>query len=144
MFSLNVFDFAGLQTSFERVVDIWLPPRILGYLKGSGLYLAEKGCDEIAEVFASNLRRSTACLYQGKWSRFLHWCHWRNISPCKGTVLQIVKLFLYLWMGLELSVPAVKGYQATLNHVFSLAGMDLAANKIICRMFNCCEKTCAP
>ena len=40
---------------------------------------------EVVVVIATNLRRSTACLYQGKWSRFLHWCCGRNIAPCKAT-----------------------------------------------------------
>ena len=32
--------------------------------------------------------------------------------------------------------PVVKGYRFALNHIFALAGMDLAANRIISRMFN--------
>ena len=50
---------------------------------------------EVAEVVIPDLRKSTACLYQGKWSRFLHWCCGRNNFLCKATVSQIV-VFLYL------------------------------------------------
>ena len=32
-FSLNTFDFTNLQASFERVVEVLLPPRLSGYLK---------------------------------------------------------------------------------------------------------------
>ena len=39
---------------------------------------------------------------------------------------------------------ACQKYQAALNHVFSLAGLDLEANKVINRMFSCFEKTCLP
>ena len=39
----------------------------------------------LAEVLSPDLRRPTACLYQGKWSRYLHWCHGGNIAPCKTT-----------------------------------------------------------
>ena len=35
-------------------------------------------CKEVAVVAFSDLRKSMACLYQGKWSRFLHWC-WERI-----------------------------------------------------------------
>ena len=62
---------------------------------------------EVAETIASDLRRFSACLYQGKWSRFIHWCLERNIFPCKATVLQVAKIFLYLRRELKLSSPAV-------------------------------------
>ena len=65
---------------------------------------------EVAKVVTLDLGRSTACnyFYQGKWFRFLRWCHGGNISPCKTTVPQIVE-FSYLWRELKLSFPAVKG-----------------------------------
>ena len=68
----------------------------------------------------------------------------RNISPRKATVPLMTEFFLYLWVEFKLSVLAVKVYQATFNHVFSLAGIDLASSKIISRMFNNFEKTCPP
>ena len=37
-FTFNAFDFASLQTLFERVADTWLFPRLTGYLKGAGLF----------------------------------------------------------------------------------------------------------
>ena len=51
-------------------------------------------------------------------------------------------LSLYLWKELKLLVSAVNDYQASLNHVFSLAGMDFAANRVSSRMFRSFEKTC--
>ena len=44
---------------------------------------------EIAVVVSLELWRSTAYLLQGKWFRYLHWCYGQNISPCKGTILQM-------------------------------------------------------
>ena len=38
----------------------------------------------------------------------------------------------------------MKGYCATLNHVFSLAGVIMAANCIVSRMFCSFEKSCPP
>ena len=38
---------------------------------------------------SSDIRRSTAFLYQEKWSEFFNWCCGRDISPCKATVQQI-------------------------------------------------------
>ena len=43
---------------------------------------------KVAEVVTLDLRRSTGCLYQGKCSRFLHWCHGRNRSPYKAAAPQ--------------------------------------------------------
>ena len=37
-----------------------------------------------------------------------------------------------------------QGYCAAFNHVFLLAGVDLAASHIICRMFHSFEKSCPP
>ena len=45
---------------------------------------------------------------------------------------------------LKLSVTAVKGYRVALSHVFSLAGVDLATNRIISRMFCSFKKSCPP
>ena len=39
---------------------------------------------KVAEVVATGLRKSTACLYQGKWSKILHWCCRRNVALCKA------------------------------------------------------------
>ena len=85
--------------------------------------------EEVEEIVATDLRRSTACLYQGKSSRFLHWYHWQNIAPCKGTVLQIAEFFLYLCRELKLPEPMIKGCRSVLNHVLSLASTDMAVNR---------------
>ena len=91
-----------------------------------------------------NLRCSTAALYQSKWTRFLGWCDRWGVDPCKASVLQIAEFFLYLSQELNLSVPAVKGYLAALNPVFSLTGMDLAAITVVSRMFRSFERLCPP
>ena len=46
-------------------------------------------CEEAVEVVTADHRKSTACLYQEKWSRFFHWCCGWNIAPCNTTVQQI-------------------------------------------------------
>ena len=66
---------------------------------------------EVAEVVVLNLGRSAARLYQGKWSRFLHLCRGRNISPCKANILQIAEFFVYLPWDLKLSVPSVRAVE---------------------------------
>ena len=86
------------------------------------------------EMFAVDLGRSTACLYQREWSRFLHWCHGSDIAPYKATAQEIAEICLYLWKELRLLLPAIKGYRVALNHVFSIAGIDLAANRAISQM----------
>ena len=62
----------------------------LGFLRG------------VTEVGMKDLMSSTAALYEGKWSRFPHWCCGQNLSPCKATVQQIAKFFLYLRTELKL------------------------------------------
>ena len=99
---------------------------------------------KVVEVVAADLRGSTAAIYQGKWSRFLYWCHGQNLSPCKATVHQVVEFFLNLRRELKLLVPAVKSYHVALNLVSSLASVDLAANHIICRIFRSFKKSCPP
>ena len=99
---------------------------------------------KIACVAAADLKRSTSAIYQSKWTRFLGWCDRRGIDPCKTTSPVITELFLYLHQELELSVTAVKGYRAALNHVFSLTGMDLAASSMVSRMFLHFERSCPP
>ena len=96
------------------------------------------------KVDTLDFRGSAAALYQGKWSRFLHGCHGQNLSPCKATVPQIAELFLCLWRKLKLSLPAVKGYHAALNYIFSLVGLDLAAIRVVNRIFRSFEKMCPP
>ena len=91
-----------------------------------------------------DLRHSTAALYQSKWTRFIGWCDRRGVDPFKATIPQIAEFFLFLRQELGLSVPAVKGYRAALNHVFLLTGLDLAASLVVSRMFRHFESSCPP
>ena len=75
-----------------------------------------------------DLKESTSCLYQGKCSKFHHWCCGKNIVSCKTTVQQITEFFQYLHKESRLSVPAIKSYRAALNHAFALSGTDLTAD----------------
>ena len=75
-----------------------------------------KVCVEVPKVITNDVRKSTACL--GSAPRFLHWCCGRNIA----------------W-------PL---YRAALNHFFSFATTDLAADRVISRMFCCFERNCFP
>ena len=87
--------------------------------------------------------RSTAALFQGNWSQLLNCCCEWNISPSKATITQIAE-FLYLQRKVKLSVPVVTGCHAVLSHVFSLAGIALAAILIIIKTFSSFKKTCPP
>ena len=66
--------------------------------------------------------------------RVVPWCYEWDIAPCKTNILQISESFLNLCRELKLWVPAVKGYTLALSHVFTVAGTDLVAAKIISRM----------
>ena len=76
------------------------------------------------------------------WTGFLSWCDRRDVDPCEASVPQIADFFLYLRQELSLSVPAVKGYRAALNLVFSLTGMDLAASTVVFKMFHSFKRSC--
>ena len=93
---------------------------------------------------AVDLRCSTAALYRFKWTRFLDWCDRRGVDPFKASILQVAEFFLFLRQELCLSVPAGKGYQAALNHMFSLIGMELTASSVVSRMFRSFERLCLP
>ena len=93
---------------------------------------------EVTGIIATDLRRSTACLYQVKWSGFHHGCPGSNVTLCKATVQQIAEFFLYL-QELGLSVPAIKSCKAAHNHVFTLSGMDLCASSV-----QQLQETCLP
>ena len=97
---------------------------------------------EVADV-TKDLRRCKACLYQGKWARFFHWCCGNSIGPCKDTVRQMAKftpMFVNPPQELSWLVLTVKGYRAAVLNVFILAGTVLAANRIVNRMFSSFEK----
>ena len=59
--------------------------------------------EEVAEV-TSSLRKSAACIYQEKWTLFIHWCRGRNIASCKATLQQLAEFFQYLQKELKLSL----------------------------------------
>ena len=61
-------------------------------------------CDGVAEYVTTDVRISTACLYQGGWYKFLHWCCGRNYVPFETTVQQIPLFFLYLCKELRVVV----------------------------------------
>ena len=98
----------------------------------------------VEQVAALDLRCTTAALYQYKWTRFRGWCDRQGVDPCKATIPQVTEVFLFLRQELGLSVPAVKGCWAALNHVFSLTGMDLAASSVVSWMFCNFERWCPP
>ena len=50
---------------------------------------------------------------------------------------------MYLRMELKLSVLDAMGYPSVINQVFSLAGIDLAATRIISRVFSIFKKMSA-
>ena len=55
------------------------------------------------------LRKSSASLYQAKWSNFRHRCHDRSIDKCKAIILQIADFFIYLREEEEPNNPCSQG-----------------------------------
>ena len=60
----------------------------------------------------------------------------RNIAPCKATFQHLAEFYLYLQKELKLTVSAIKRYRLAHNHVFILTSMDIASDRVICRMFS--------
>ena len=108
---------------------------------------------EVVEVVALDLSGSAAALYQGVWFRFFHWCGGRSISPWKATVQQTAE-FSVSAEGTEAICACGQGLSCYPNHVFSLVGLDIAADCVVgldiaadcvvSRMFCSFKKTCSP
>ena len=69
---------------------------------------------------------------------------WTESLCIQGYYSADSEIFLYLQVELKLLVAVVKGYRAALNHVFSLAGIDLAARRVISLLFHSFKRSCPP
>ena len=90
------------------------------------------------------VRESTSNVYQSKWLAFCNWCRGRGVAPVSASVPLIVDFFRHLVRDKGLSVPAVRGYRASLNSVFALKGRDLAASREVSMLFHSFSKTARP
>ena len=90
------------------------------------------------------VRESTSNVYQSKWLAFCNWCRGRGVAPVSASVPLIVDFFRHLMRDKGLSVPAVRGYRASLNSVFALKGRDLAASREVSMLFRSFSKTARP
>ena len=90
------------------------------------------------------VRESTSNVYQSKWLAFCNWCRGRGVAPVSASVPLIVDFFRHLVRDKGLSVPAVRGYRASLNSVFALTGRDLAASREVSMLFRSFSKTARP
>ena len=90
------------------------------------------------------VRESTSNVYQSKWLAFCNWCRGRGVAPVSASVPLIVDFFRHLVRNKGLSVPAVRGYRASLNSVFALKGRDLAASREVSMLFRSFSKTARP
>ena len=93
------------KTSHKEVIQ-W-------YFSIAGLSLT------VAHRAAPNVRKSSASLYQSKWSTFCHLCYGKSIDPCKATVHEIAGFFPYLRKVEALSIPITQGYCGALNIISS-------------------------
>ena len=96
----------------------------------------------LQRLTSSDLRKTTACLCQGMWSKFPQWWWGRNIASCTATVQQLFSFYLH--RKLKLTVSAIKGYRSTHNHVFTLLGSVFTSSSIINRMFCNFKKSFLP
>ena len=90
------------------------------------------------------VRESTSNVYQSKWLAFCNWCRGRGVAPVSASVPLIVDFFRHLVRDKGLSVPAVRGYRASLNSVFALKGRDLAASREVSMLFRSFSNTARP
>ena len=66
------------------------------------------------------------------------------VAPVNASVPLIVDFFRHLVRDKGLSVPAVRGYRASLNSVFALKGRDLAASREVSMLFRSFSKAARP
>ena len=90
------------------------------------------------------VRESTSNVCQSKWLAFCNWCRGRGVAPVNTSVPLIVDFFRHLVRDKGLSVPAVRGYRASLNSVFALKGRDLAASREVSMLFRSFSKAARP
>ena len=90
------------------------------------------------------IRESTSNVYQSKWLTFCNWCRGRGVTPVNTSVPLITEFFIHLVRDKDLSVPAVRGYRASLNSVFALKGRDLAASREVSMLFRSFSKSARP
>ena len=90
------------------------------------------------------VRESTSNVYQSKWLAFCNWCRGRGVAPVSASVPLIVDFFRHLVRDKGLSVPAVRGYRASLSSVFALNGRDLASSREVSMLFRSFSKTARP
>ena len=90
------------------------------------------------------VRESTSNVYQSKWLTFCNWCHGRGVAPVNASVPLIVDFFRHVVRDKGLSVPAVRGYRASLSSVFALKGRDLAASREVSILFHSFSKAARP
>ena len=90
------------------------------------------------------VRESTSNVYQSKWLTFCNWCCGWGVAPVNASVPLIVDFFRHLVQDKGLSVPAVRGYRASLNSVFALKGRDLAASQEVSMLFRSFSKSARP
>ena len=71
------------------------------------------------------VRESTSNAYQSKWLAFCNWCRGRGVASVNASVPLIVDFFRHLVRDKGLSVPAVRGYRASLNSVLGAPDVGL-------------------
>lgn len=84
-----------------------------------------------AKRIANPNRKSTAGVYQAKWSCFSSWCSSREIDPRSASVPVVADFFTHLRDEKKLSVPTIKGYRSSLARVLSLGGTDISTSQEI-------------
>ncbi|XP_064081134.1 uncharacterized protein LOC135197870 isoform X1 [Macrobrachium nipponense] len=91
--------------------------------------LRERGFSQKAATqMAGNIRKSSATVYQGKWSAYCDWCRRGNVSPLGTTIQQLADFLIYLRTEKHMSVSAVKGYRAALASVLRMKGVDISSS----------------
>ena len=98
----------------------------------------------VASDMSRCVRGSTSNVYQSKWLTFCNWFRGRGVAPVNASVPLIVDFFRHLVRDKGLSVPAVRGYCASLNSVFALKGRDLAASREVSMLFRSFSKSARP
>ena len=116
----------------SRVATVKQLLRKSGFLRGA------------ASDMSRCVRESTSNVYQSKWLAFCNWCRGQGVAPVNASVPLIVDFFRHLVRDKGLSVPAVRGYHASLNSVFALKGRDLAASREVSMLFRSFSKAARP
>ena len=100
--------------------------------------LLDKGYQRsVAIRVANNVRKSSAKIYDHKWSLFVKWSKERNMDPCKASCQEVAAFLTHLFENKGLAVNTIRGYRAALGRVLKHTNqLNLSEHPVMGNLFS--------